>query len=169
MLSFSTEEKRKLEDGERVEEGERVREWSRSQEEEERTGLFERTGRRTRGFPEPPALERVWTITGMFERRAALMPKAYSRRSWWSGSSGSSNGPSLSQHLNRMSTQACPVWESRIYGRRARLNRPSASPCSRLIIDRDPAPLMDGQFTRRFTQSRTQSFLRAIDLTEVGF
>ena len=95
------------------------------------------------------------------------MPKAYSRRSWWSGSSGSSNGPSLSQHLNRMSTQACPVWESRIYGRRARLNRPSASSCSRLIIDRDPAPLMDGQFTRRFAQSRARSFLRTIDFGRV--
>lgn len=87
-------------------------EW-RSKREREREGVDGGGGsvwkgrwQEDKGIPRATALERVWTITGMFERRAALMPKAYSRRSWWSGSSASSNGPSLSRHLNRMSTQA---------------------------------------------------------------
>ena len=115
-------------------------EW-RSKREREREGVDGGGGsvwkgrwQEDKGIPRATALERVWTITGMFERRAALMPKAYSRRSWWSGSSASSNGPSLSRHLNRMSTQASlrvtNLWEEP-WG-----NRRLSHPC-RLIIDRD--------------------------------
>lgn len=82
-------------------------EWRRERERERGGGsVWKGRWQEDKGIPRATALERVWTITGMFERRAALMPKAYSRRSWWSGSSASSNGPSLSRHLNRMSTQA---------------------------------------------------------------
>lgn len=82
-------------------------EWRREREREGGGGsVWKGRWQEDKGIPRATALERVWTITGMFERRAALMPKAYSRRSWWSGSSASSNGPSLSRHLNRMSTQA---------------------------------------------------------------
>lgn len=84
-------------------------EWLRERERERGGSVWKGRWQEDKGIPRATtALERVWTITDMFERRAALMPKAYSRRSWWSGSSASSNGPSLSQHLNRMSTQASP-------------------------------------------------------------
>lgn len=76
-------------------------EWRRERERERGGGsVWKGRWQEDKGIPRATALERVWTITGMFERRAALMPKAYSRRSWWSGSSASSNGPSLSRHLN---------------------------------------------------------------------
>ena len=76
-------------------------EWRRERERERGDGsVWKGSWQEDKGIPRATALERVWTITGMFERRAALMPKAYSRRSWWSGSSASSNGPSLSRHLN---------------------------------------------------------------------
>lgn len=76
-------------------------EWRRERERERGGGsVWKGSWQEDKGIPRATALERVWTITGMFERRAALMPKAYSRRSWWSGSSASSNGPSLSRHLN---------------------------------------------------------------------
>ena len=76
-------------------------EWRREREREGGGGsVWKGRWQEDKGIPRATALERVWTITGMFERRAALMPKAYSRRSWWSGSSASSNGPSLSRHLN---------------------------------------------------------------------
>lgn len=109
-------------------------EWRRERERERGGGsVWKGRWQEDKGIPRATALERVWTITGMFERRAALMPKAYSRRSWWSGSSASSNGPSLSRHLNRMSTQASlALSESRICGRNCRLSHPC-----RLIIDRD--------------------------------
>lgn len=108
-------------------------EWRRERERERGGGsVWKGSWQEDKGIPRATALERVWTITGMFERRAALMPKAYSRRSWWSGSSASSNGPSLSRHLNRMSTQASlALSESRICGRNC-----LSHPC-RLIIDRD--------------------------------
>lgn len=110
-------------------------EWRRERERERGGGsVWKGRWQEDKGIPRATALERVWTITGMFERRAALMPKAYSRRSWWSGSSASSNGPSLSRHLNRMSTQASlrvtNLWEEP-WG-----NRRLSHPC-RLIIDRD--------------------------------
>ena len=110
-------------------------EWRREREREGGGGsVWKGRWQEDKGIPRATALERVWTITGMFERRAALMPKAYSRRSWWSGSSASSNGPSLSRHLNRMSTQASlrvtNLWEEP-WG-----NRRLSHPC-RLIIDRD--------------------------------
>ena len=56
-----------------------------------------------KGIPRATTLERVWPITSVFEGRAALMPKAYSRSSWWSASNTrSSNGVSVSLSLSRV-------------------------------------------------------------------
>lgn len=64
------------------------------------------------------------------------MPKAYSRRSWWSGSSAPPMVPPCPSTWT-----GCPHRpgrpESRIYGRRTGPNRTGASYCCRLIIDRD--------------------------------